>query len=152
MIFIGADHAGFALKEEVKRWLNEWGEAFEDVGALELDPNDDYPDYAFAVAERVAASPHTNRGILACGSGQGMCVASNKVHDVRAVMLDDAEQARLAREHGNTNVLCLSSWRADPEELREVLRTWLATPFSNEERHARRLRKIAEYEETHWKE
>lgn len=150
MIYIGADHAGFALKEEVKRWLNEWGEAFEDVGAHALDPNDDYPDYAFAVAERVATSPQGNRGILACGSGQGVCIAANKVRGVHAVTLDDPEQARLAREHGNTNVICLSSWRNAPEQLREVLRVWLATPFSGAERHARRLEKIAEYEQEHW--
>lgn len=152
MVFIGADHAGFVLKEEVRQWLGEWDEPFEDVGAHALDPNDDYPDYAFAVAERVAASPDRHRGILMCGSGQGICIAANKVRGVRAVAIDDPEQARLAREHGDTNVICLSSWRNAPEQLREVLRTWLATPFSNEERHARRLKKIEEYEAAHAKE
>lgn len=151
MIYIGADHAGFTLKEEVKRWLNEWGEAFEDVGAHALDQNDDYPDYAFAVAERVATSPQGNRGILACGSGHGVCIAANKVRGIHAVTLDDPEQARLAREHGNTNVICLSSWRSAPEQLREVLRVWLATPFSGAERHARRLEKIEAYEQEHWR-
>jgi len=151
MIYVGADHAGFALKQEVVAWLGEWGEEFEDVGAYALDPNDDYPDYALAVAERVAASPHSHRGILACGSGQGVCIAANKVRGVHAVVLDDPEEAKLAREHGDTNVVCLSGWRADPEELREVLRAWLATPFSNADRHARRLQKIAAYEAEHWK-
>lgn len=146
MVYVGADHAGFALKEEVRRWLQDWGEPFEDVGAMVLDSNDDYPDYAFAVAERVAADPTSSRGILACGSGQGVCIAANKVRGVHAVTLDDPEQAKLSREHGNTNVICLSSWRNTPEQLREVLRVWLATSFSNAERHVRRLKKISDYE------
>ncbi|MFH1099070.1 MAG: RpiB/LacA/LacB family sugar-phosphate isomerase [Candidatus Uhrbacteria bacterium] len=145
-VVIGADHAGFALKEEMKRWLREWDcRVIEDVGAYALDPNDGYPEYAFAVAERVAAD-NTRRGVLICGSGQGVCTAANKVRGIRASIVGDAEEARLSRAHGNTNVLCFAGWNADHAVIREALRVWLETPFSNEERHVRRLRQITDYE------
>jgi len=152
MVYIGSDHAGFALKVEISGWLREWGVQFEDLGARALNPSDDYPDFAFAVAESVAVSPREHRGVLACGSGQGVCIAANKVRGVHAVVLDEAEQARLSREHGDTNVLCLSAWRSTPEQLKATLRTWLDAPFPGEERHRRRLQKISDYETAHWKE
>ena len=146
MIYLGSDHAGFDLKQDVARALQEAGEDVTDLGALELDPDDDYPDYAFAVGEAVADNPGSF-GILVCGSSEGVCIAANKVPGVRAVSVPSVELARLAREHNDANVLCLSGWNQGLEDVRPLIETFLSTGFSGEERHVRRLGKIADYEE-----
>lgn len=149
MIYLGSDHAGFELKQAVKGWLESIEEPYEDKGNAVLDPADDYPDFGFAVAEAVR-DDFGGKGILVCGSAQGVCIAANKVAGVRAVAARTAEEARLAREHNNANVLCLSGWKQSLEDAKPVIEAFLRTPFSDEERHHRRVDKITNYEEAHF--
>lgn len=146
MIYIGADHGGYQLKEDVKQWLTEWNVPFEDVGAHKLDPDDDYPKFAFTVAEAVAKDPHVNKGILLCRSAAGVVIAANKVKGVRAVAPCNLESAQHSREHNDANVLGLSGDWLEPETAQQIVRSWINTPFSGEARHQRRLDQIAEHE------
>jgi ribose 5-phosphate isomerase B len=145
MIYLGSDHAGFELKEDIARVLEESNQEFVDLGPEELDPDDDYPDYAFAVGQAVADDPEA-LGILACGSAQGMCIAANKVKGVRAVAVADIEDAIKTRQHNDANVLCVSGWNQSIETVEPVIDAFLSTDFTGEERHMRRLGKIVEYE------
>jgi ribose 5-phosphate isomerase B len=145
MIYLGSDHAGHELKLEVAAFLEEQGLEFRDLGNTINDPDDDYPDYAFAVAEAVAREDDAF-GILACGSAQGVCMAANKVKGVRAAPVLTPEEARRTREHNAANVLCISGWDSTMEDLRPVISAFLTTEFSGEERHRRRIAKITEYE------
>jgi ribose 5-phosphate isomerase B len=147
MIYLGADHAGFALKEQIKIWLNEWGLEFTDCGNTIFDTNDDYPDFAFAVAKNIIADPES-KGILACRSATGMVIAANKVKGVRAVAAFDERSARHSRTNTDANVLALPGDWFSEEKAKEILKTWLDTPFSKEERHIRRLTKIEQFETT----
>jgi ribose 5-phosphate isomerase B len=145
MIYLGSDHAGWKLKQEVKKILDGLSAAYKDLGNAMEDPNDDYPDYAFAVGEAVAKEPGSF-GVLVCGSAQGVCIAANKVPTVKAVYVASPEEAMKTREHNDANVLCLSGWKQTAEEAKLILTMFLDTQFNNEERHARRLEKINEYE------
>ena len=146
MIYLGSDHAGHELKLEVAEYLEELGFEYKDLGNTINDPDDDYPDFAFPVAEAVAAEEGAF-GILACGSSEGVCMAANKVKGIRAAPVASAEEARLTREHNAANVLCLSGWNQTIEDAKPIIGAFLTTEFTNEERHARRLAKISEYEE-----
>ena len=146
-VFLGADHRGFELKEKLKEWLKDTGRAVEDMGASKLDPPDDYPDFAFAVAEKVAENPRENRGVLFCGSGAGMDVAANKVRGIRATVAWSREAAEHVRSHDDVNIISVAADWTLPETAREIVKTFLETPFSREERHVRRLKKITEIEE-----
>ena len=145
-IFLGADHRGFELKEKLKEWLKDHSYAVEDLGARELVPDDDYPDYAVAVARKVAEDPENNRGILLCGSGVGMDIAANKVKGIRATVTWNEQSAEHARTHDDVNVISLPADWTSPQDAAEIVRTFLETKFSGEERHARRLQKIEEIE------
>jgi ribose 5-phosphate isomerase B len=140
VIALGADHAGFVLKEALKGWLTGRGHEIVDVGTRGTDPVD-YPDYAAAVAAAVAAG-HAERGVLVCGSGIGMAIAANKVAGIRAAPCADAEIARLSREHNDTNVLALGARTTATDVATAIVETWLATEFQGG-RHARRIEKIA---------
>ena len=140
-ISIGADHAGLPLKEELKPWLEAQGHELLDFGAHEFDRDDDYPDYAEAVARAVAKGEAT-RGIMVCGSGVGACVTSNKVRGVRACMCHDTYSAHQGVEHDDMNVLCLGARIIGGELAREVVTAFLGAQFSGEERHQRRLNKL----------
>lgn len=144
-IFIGADHAGFKLKEAVKKWLSKSGYTVVDCGAPTLNPADDYPDYAAKVGKKVVATKNA-LGILVCGSSEGVCVAANKVTGIRAVNVYDVDPAKKAREHLDANVLCLSGWYLWQNQALQITKTWLTTPFSGEVRHVRRIAKIAKLE------
>ncbi|MEK7545986.1 MAG: RpiB/LacA/LacB family sugar-phosphate isomerase [Patescibacteria group bacterium] len=146
MIYLGSDHAGHELKVEIAAYLDGLNEELKDLGNTFNDPDDDYPDYAFAVAEAVAADPDSF-GILVCGSAQGVCMAANKVRGVRAAVVATADEARMTREHNAANVLCLSGWKRTIEDAKPVIDAFITTEFSGEERHARRLTKISEYED-----
>lgn len=138
-IALAADHAGFHLKDSLKRTLDELGVAYQDFGT-DSAASVDYPDFAQAVAQVVAAGEF-DRGILVCGTGVGMAIAANKVPGIRSAPIVDADTARLAREHNDLNVLALGA-RVTPEvRAREIVRTFLATPFEGG-RHANRLAKI----------
>lgn len=143
-VYLGADHAGFKLKQELKRFLQQQGYRVVDVGAHELDPADDYPTYAYPVAQ--AVSQGKGLGILACGSAEGICIAANKVRGVRAVPVWTLRNARLSREHNDANVLCLSGWELPASKAKKLVKTWLETEFSGAERHVRRLREIERME------
>ncbi len=145
MIFLGADHAGFELKEKIKSELTSLGYEIKDLGNLKLDPKDDYPDFAADVAEHVAADKN-NKGILFCGSAQGVCVVANKFAGIRGVTAPTVGDAQKTREHNDANVLCLSGWYADTNKAKAIITAWLETPFSGEERHVRRLKKIEKIE------
>lgn len=142
---IGADHRGFALKEDLKLFLEAEGHTVEDVGAHVFDKNDDYPDFAYAAALLVSAGK-AERGVLICGSGAGMDIAANKVSGIRATFAAHKEAARYGRDHDDINMITLAADVLDEDEAREIVLTFLQTPFSGEERHVRRIRKIAAIE------
>ncbi len=144
MIYLGADHAGFHLKEELKKYLEELGYEYEDLGNKEFDPLDDYPDFALKVAERVAETKE--KGILICSTGLGMCLTANKIKGIRAVVIWDKFTAIQSREHNDANIICLAGKVLDLETAKKILRVWLETEFSQEERHVRRLKKVEEIE------
>jgi ribose 5-phosphate isomerase B len=138
---IGADHAGFQMKERLKAELERMGYAVEDLGAYSAEPSD-YPDYAHRVAEKIEKG-EASRGVLLCGTGLGMGVAANRHPGVRAAVVWSPEVARLSRQHNDANVLILPArcLEGGEEEGVEILKTWLETPFEGG-RHARRLAKI----------
>ncbi len=145
VIYLGADHAGFKLKEKLKKYFDKAGIYYIDVGG-EGGERDDYPDYAFRVASKVAKEGENARGILICGTGTGMVIAANKISGVRAAVGYDNYSAKMSRHDNNVNVLCLRGRRmSDGENLRFV-RIWLKEKFSGAKRHKRRLRKISEFE------
>ena len=141
-VALGADHRGFGLKEELKRWLAARGHEVIDLGPASAD-RVDYPDYAFKVADAVARR-RADRGILICSTGIGMSIAANKVAGVRAALADSVRLARLSREHNDANVLCLGADFVSAAEARRIVGVWLKTEFAGG-RHARRLAKIARY-------
>jgi ribose 5-phosphate isomerase B len=141
LIAIGADHAGFTMKEEVSAMLRGLGHDVVDVGAHHADPSDDYPDFAEAVGKAIIEG-RAERGVLICGSGVGVSVAANKMPGIRAAVCHDAYSAHQGVEHDNMNVLVLGSRIIGPELARELVRTYLAAQFSGEERHRRRLAKV----------
>ena len=146
-IFLGSDHAGYHLKEQLEAHLVKAGYDVEDVGNKVLDPADDYPQFAFAAATKVLGSTEKDpRAILLCGGGQGMCIAANRIRGIRAVVIWDEQEARMSRNDNDSNVLCLPArvLEDSPEKAFDIVDTWLRTPFSGAERHARRLREIEE--------
>ncbi|MBU6447350.1 RpiB/LacA/LacB family sugar-phosphate isomerase [Patescibacteria group bacterium] len=146
MIYIGSDHGGFKLKEELKNFLRARKIAFRDMGAKKYVEDDDYPQYAIAVAREVKKSPEKNKGILLCRSGQGVCIAANKFKGVRAALAWNERIARHSRNDDDANVLCLASDFISPETAQDVLSAWLDTPFSFEQRHIRRIKEIKKLE------
>src|SRR5579859_6649643 len=140
-IAIGADHAGFEMKQDLAAQIRELGHNVLDLGAHQFDPSDDYPDFAVAVGEAVAGGK-AERGVLICGSGVGVSVAANKMPGIRAAVCHDAYSAHQGVEHDNMNVLVLGSRIIGPELARELVRAYLAAQFSGEERHRRRLAKV----------
>ena len=144
MIYLGADHAGFNLKENIKKFLKEIGEKFEDLGDKEFDPTDDYPDYSYPVAKKVAETGE--RGILFCGNAQGVCIVANKVNNIRAAVGSDEFVAKTSRTDDNSNILCLPGRVLTAEQAKKIVKTWLETEFSGAERHLRRLKKIEKIE------
>ncbi|MBS3071415.1 RpiB/LacA/LacB family sugar-phosphate isomerase [Candidatus Pacearchaeota archaeon] len=142
-IYLGADHAGFTLKEKVKKYFDKNKIDYVDMSKKKVD-SDDYPDVAFKLGERVSAEKV--KGILFCGSGSGVAIAVNKVKGIRAASAYDEETAKLSREHGDSNILTLSGWKTNSARAKKIVDVWLNTKFSNIERHKRRIKKIEEYE------
>jgi ribose 5-phosphate isomerase B len=143
-IAIGADHAGFALKEEIRKNLSEAGHEIVDFGTDNLESTD-YPDYAVPVAQAVS-SGNVERGILVCSTGVGMSIAANKVQGVRAALAMNADEVQLTREHNDANVLAVGARYTSTETANELVNLFLKTSFSHGERHERRLSKVAELE------
>ncbi len=146
VIALGADHAGWELKDALKAWLIERGHQILDFGTHSPE-SVDYPDYALLVAESVA-SGKAERGLLVCGTGIGMTMTANKVPGIRAALCFDRFMARMSREHNDANILALGGRLMDQELGLEILQMWLDTPFAGG-RHARRVGKIAEIERRH---
>ena len=142
-IAIGADHAGYELKEKVKCWLVQHGIDVDDCGTHSTE-SVDYPDYARAVSEEVSRKD-ADMGILVCGSGIGMAITANKVLGVRAANINSEHEAELSRAHNDANVLTLGARLIDQHEAFQILDVWLSTPFAGG-RHQRRVDKIGEIE------
>lgn len=142
LIYIGADHRGFKLKESLKKFLQKKGDKVIDCGNEKYDESDDYPDFAAEVAEKVSENPAVNRGIVLCGSGEGAEIVANKFKGVRAGLVDSKEQAYASRNDDDTNVLALAADYLKEKQAKEILNVWLTTPFSEAERHKRRIGKI----------
>ncbi len=145
-IAIGADHGGFEMKQTLVGVLEEAGHEVLDLGADCADPNDDYPDFALAVG-RAVVEGKAERGILVCGSGAGAAIAANKLRGIRAALAHDTYTAHQMVEHDNANVCCLGARVIGPELAAEVVRIFVAARFTGEERHRRRLAKVARMEE-----
>src|ERR1044071_3140034 len=142
-IALGADHAGYQLKDQIKRHLQQQGIEVRDEGTSSPE-SVDYPDYARAVAHDVNER-RADWGILVCGSGLGMAIAANKVDGIRAANVSSEYEAQMSREHNNANVLALGARILRPEEALGIVDKWLATPFAGG-RHERRVEKIAALE------
>ena len=143
-IAIASDHGGFSLKGEIAKLLKSTGHTCHDMG-----PQDgsavDYPDYAQRVATAVAGGLF-DRGILICGTGQGMAITANKVKGIRAAVCQDTYSARMSREHNDANVLCMGQRVVGPGLAADIVKTWMKAEFSGEERHSRRVAKISALE------
>lgn len=144
MIYLGADHRGYDLKEKIKEWLTEWGQKHEDMGAFKLEQEDDYPDFISKVAEKVSADPDNSKGIILGGSGQGEAIVANRYLNVRAAVYygGSEEIIKLSREHNDANILSLGASFVDKETIKKDIELWLNTSFSGDERHKRRIEKI----------
>ena len=141
-IYIGADHGGFKLKEHVKKYLRKLKYKVIDKGNTKLIMTDDYPDYGYKVAKAVQKAKEEAKGVLFCGSAEGICIAANKVKGIRAVAVWNQKNAKLSRQHNNANVICLAGWDLDPKKADKIVKTWLETDFTFDPRHVRRLKKI----------
>ena len=144
-VALGADHGGFSLKNELVTRLHETFEVL-DLGSRTFDRDDDYPDFALAVAQAVA-SGQAQRGILVCGSGVGACIAANKVRGARACLCHDTYSAHQGVEHDDMNILCLGARVVGPELAVELVEAFLKANFSGETRHRRRLEKVLAIEQ-----
>ena len=139
MLLVASDHAGFALKEELKQDLAARGIEYRDLGPDSAD-SVDYPDYAHRLAAAIERG-EAERGLLVCGSGQGMAMTANRHPGVRAALAWSEESARLSRQHNDANVLSLAGRLTAPEDAKRILDVWLETPFEGG-RHERRVGKI----------
>jgi len=144
MIYLGADHGGFSFKEKIKEFLKELKVEFEDLGNLKFEGEDDFVDYAAAVAKKVVETGE--RGILFCTSGLGMCIVANKIKGIRAVPVTSKKSAQQSREHLDANILCLGEHVISFRDAKKIIKVWLETDFFNKDRYVRRLNKIKELE------
>lgn len=147
MIYLATDHAGFTLKEAMKKYLQEQGREVEDMGAFGLDEHDDYPDFVFPASRKVAENPSGNFGIFFGASGQGEAIAANKVKGIRAAVYygGSLELVKRSRSHNNANVLSLGARFLTFEEAVDAIEMWLRTDFEGG-RHERRVQKIMKAE------
>jgi ribose 5-phosphate isomerase B len=149
-IFIGADHAGLAQKAQIIEYLSGNGHEVTDMGDTEYDENDDYPDFVIPVAREVSKFPQTVKGIILGGSGQGEAIVANRFPHVRAAvyygdahsLTNNVGNLELSREHNDSNILAIGSRFVTNEQALQAVQRWLETPFSQGERHKRRITKI----------
>lgn len=140
-IALGADHAGYVLKETLKKHLEKKGIAFKDYGTFKED-SCDYPEYAFKVGQAVS-SQEADLGILICGTGIGMSITANKMKGIRAALVNDIKVAQMSRLHNDANVLCLGGRTTEEKDALEILDVWLNTSFEGG-RHQNRLNLISQ--------
>lgn len=146
IFYIAADHRGFAMKASIAKYLRDSGYEVADLGPDTLIPDDDYPDYASKVAEKISSNPEGSRGIVICGSGVGVDIVANKYPRVRCSLVMTPDQAFLSRNDDDANMIALSSDLLDDITAKTILATWLQTSFSGEDRHQRRILKIHDIE------
>jgi ribose 5-phosphate isomerase B len=144
-VYIGADHAGYELKNHVVSWLKEHGHEVTDCGPFVYDPEDDYPPFVLRAAQGVVDDPGS-LGIVIGGSGNGEQIAANKVRGVRAALAWSEETARLAREHNDANVVSVGARMHSKQEAVRFVEIFLSTPYSGAERHSRRIAQLDSYE------
>lgn len=142
-IFIGADHNGYELKEKLEEYLKAKGYEVIDKGDNELKPDDDFPTYAAHVASEVVGDEDA-KGILLCGSGQGVCMAANRYKGVRASLVWDQDEAHSSRNDDNANIICLPAKKLELEQAKQLVDTWLETPFAAAPRFIRRIKQLDE--------
>jgi len=145
MIYLGADHAGYKLKEKIKQYLEKHSISYADLGAQDFDENDDYVDYAVMVAKKVSKDANA-RGILVCGAGNGMAIAANKIKGVRAAVSWDAYSTQKAVEDDHANIISLPARGISRRRALKAVKTYLAAKPSNASRHVRRVKKIQQLE------
>ncbi len=146
MLYIASDHAGFELKKFLVGQLKETPKTqLEDLGPFSFVKDDDFPDFAAAVANKVATDGK-NLGILICGSGQGMCIAANKIKGIRAIHGSSIKETEMGRKDNDANVLCLAARVISTEYALAIVKTFLNTDFDNQEKRIRRLNKITKLE------
>lgn len=146
-IYLGADHQGFSMKHDVFAYLTKHGYDVEDVGDETLDPQDDFTEFAQAAALKVLGSDDSDpRAVLICGGGQGMAMAANRFHGIRASVIWDAYEAKMTRNDNDSNVLCLPAriLQDDESAWEGILETWLSTPFATAPRYLRRNQQLDE--------
>ncbi|MDP4038657.1 MAG: RpiB/LacA/LacB family sugar-phosphate isomerase [bacterium] len=143
-VFFASDHAGFEAKDALINSLRKKYEII-DLGPDKLDPNDDYPVYAQKLSEAVIKTPDS-MGILTCGSGEGMAIAANRLKGIRASVVWNEKVAQETRNDNDSNVLSLPAWFLTNNQMIKIAKTWLKTPFSNVQRHIRRIRQIEQTE------
>lgn len=141
-IFIGADHNGFAMKQELIDELTRAGHEVTDSGDAELRPEDDFPQFAAAAVTAMQAAGEETKAILICGSGQGMCIAANRFKGIRASLCWNNEEARASRNDDDSNVLCLPARYIDVATAVSITETWLSTPFAGAPRFKRRIQQL----------
>jgi ribose 5-phosphate isomerase B len=141
VVYIGSDHAGFSVKDEVKAVLEEHGCKVTDLGCFSEDPCD-YPDISREVSEKVMENGQDSIGLLICGSGVGVCIAANKYKGIRAVNANTPALAETARQHNNANVLCLGARLMEGEDIKKTIMAFMNTEFPGVERHERRVQKL----------
>ncbi len=146
-VYLGSDHAGFELKTHLAGYLGTRGYEVVDVGPHTYNPDDDYPAFCIATGVRVVEDPGSLAVVIG-GSGNGEQIAANKVVGVRAALAWNQETARLAREHNDANVIAIGARQHPLDEATALVETFLATSFSGDKRHARRIEQVAEYEKT----
>ena len=144
-IYLGADHAGFELKEKIKSFLSEKGFEIEDCGAFEFNKNDDYPNLISKAAIKTSRNPYSF-GIVFGKSGTGECIVANKHKGIRAFLAINEKNVKLAREHNDANIISFGSEFVTLEEVKKLTKLFLETPFSKDKRHIRRINEIKEIE------
>ena len=144
-IYIGSDHRGFVLKEKIAKWLFEWNYDFSDLGALSLDPEDDYTKYASEVASLVSNNPDSS-GVLLCGSGVGVDITANKFDGVRSSVGKNPEQVKAGRNDDDMNILVIAADFTKEDEAKEMLKMFLETEFEGNKKHKKRLEDITKIE------
>ncbi len=144
MVYFATDHRGFALKEKLKEFVGGLRYEIKDFGALEEDPEDDYPNFIRQAAEAVSKNPSKDKAIILGGSGQGEAIVANRFSGVRTAVFygGPMDIIKLSREHNDANILSLGASFIDEATAQEAVRLWLETPFSGEERHMRRIHEI----------
>lgn len=142
IIYLGADHRGFKLKEKIKAWLHMDGYNVEDLGNTKLDTSDDYPDFASKVAKKISENPDEHKGIVFCGSGVGVDIVANRFSGVRCAVAINRAQVEAASRDDHVNVLAIASDFLPEAVVQEVILAWLMNQHKEQERHMRRIEKI----------